>query len=284
MITGKTKVYGLIGHPVEHSFSPQLHYMLATSLAVDMVYTTFDVEKSALKASIEGIKALNISGVNVTVPHKVAVMKYLDAIDIAAMRIGAVNTIVREGNVLTGYNTDYLGLKMALDYEKIFLKDEDILIIGAGGAARAVAVMCGYANVRKITVVNRTIEKAEELVKTIKEYFDIETEVIIMEELVELENMGIVFQTTSLGMFPNIKNNPLKDNIDYSKMKVAVDLIFNPIETEFLAKARKAGVKTMNGLGMLYYQGVKAFELWHGIIPEKSVLDKNFQLFINDRQ
>lgn len=284
MITGKTKVYGLIGHPVEHSFSPQLHYMLATSLAVDMVYTTFDVEKSALKASIEGIKALNISGVNVTVPHKVAVMKYLDAIDIAAMRIGAVNTIVREGNVLTGYNTDYLGLKMALDYEKIFLKDEDILIIGAGGAARAVAVMCGYANVRKITVVNRTIEKAEELVKTIKEYFDIETEVIIMEELVELENMGIVFQTTSLGMFPNIKNNPLKDNIDYSKMKVAVDLIFNPIETEFLAKARKAGVKTMNGLGMLYYQGVKAFELWQGIIPEKSVLDKNFQLFINDRQ
>jgi len=283
MVTGKTKVYGLIGHPVEHSFSPQLHAMLAKMMHVDMVYTTFNVKEKALEQGIEGIRALNIAGVNVTVPYKMAVMPYLDQIDDVAKQIGAVNTIVSKENQLIGYNTDYLGLQMALDQAGILIKNQEIVIIGAGGAARAVAIMCGKIGVKQITVINRTKEKAEKLVMLIRKYFQVQTKVVPLEDIGLLSNLGIVFQTTSVGMWPNTEASPISKKIDYGKMQGAVDLIFNPVETAFLKEARKAKVATMNGLGMLYYQGVIAFELWHGKKPEADILEKNFREFIQSR-
>lgn len=285
-ITGKTKVFGLIGNPVEHSFSPFVQNMFAKKTNIDSVYTTFHVEDGELKHAIKGMKALGIQGMNVTVPYKMDVMKYMDEVDSLAEHIGAMNTIVRKGDKLIGYNTDALGLKQSLEFEGINLEGESVLIIGAGGAARAVAVMCADAGAKLIAITNRTVEKAEELVSYIDERYDVET-VALDLELVRtgegslMESLKIAFQTTSVGMSPNVEADPLEDSIYYQYVKVAVDLIYNPTETKFMLRAKEQGAQTISGLGMLYFQAAKAFELWNDIKISDDIHKECYKAFFD---
>lgn len=283
MITGHTKVYGVIGNPIEHTFSPFIHNMLAEETGIDMVYASFHVKDGQLENAVKGLDGLNIQGINVTIPYKLEIMQYMDEVTTVAQNVGAMNTVVRDGDRWIGYNTDVFGLKMSLEREGVNLEGQSILIIGAGGAARAIAVMCAEAGAKSIVIMNRTAHKAEELAHFIRQRYEMDTLVIEREDLegdkLLLQEISIGIQTTSVGMSPKIDGNPLGDSKFYDQLKVAVDLIYNPGETQFLAKARAAGALTVNGLGMLYFQALMAFELWSGEKVAEPIVEKCYRAF-----
>ena len=274
-VNAKTKLCGLIGNPVGHSLSPLIHNSISEAVGIDLVYTTFKVEAEELDTAIKGAYALNIAGMNVTVPHKVECMKSLVAVDEFAKEIGAVNTLVRVSGGFKGYNTDYIGLKRQLIKENIPLKDEEIVILGAGGASRAITLMVASEGAKKIYLLNRTLEKAESLAKDVNEF--VGREVVVPMPISahgELpEGKYTVIQTTSIGLAPNVDAAPIEEESFYSKVKNAVDIIFNPYETKFLRLAREHGAKTSNGLKMLLYQGVAAYELWNDTTISEEVQD-----------
>ena len=279
-INGKTSVYGLIGNPVEHTLSPFIHNTLAKKLGINMVYVPFHVENHLVDDCIKGIKALNIKGINITVPHKVSVFNIIDKIDKKAKIIGAVNVLKIDGKKeIIGLNTDADGLYVSCKKNNINIENKTVCIVGAGGAAKAVAVMCCDKKVKKIYIANRTIEKAIEIKNTLNEYFsEVEVEIIEIRELEVLKDVNICFQTTSVGMYPNIKDNPVKSIEFIKSLDCAVDLIYNPYETEFIKIAKEHNIQTLNGLGMLFYQGVEAFKIWNNIDIEDKILDECFKL------
>ena len=280
MIKGTTDVYGLIGDPVGHSFSPFIHNMLAEALSENMAYVAFHVKENQLEHAMVGLKGLSIKGANVTVPYKVDVISYLDYVDDMAKAIGAVNTIKLDNNELVGYNTDWIGLLKALKEIKINLRDKSILIIGAGGAARAVGMMCAHEGAGHIAITNRTQANAEKLAKLINRHYDVSTEVIPLEDLKERNDLVIAFQTTPIGMYPHSANNPIYETKFYETLEVAVDLIYNPLETHFLREAREAGAITMNGMGMLFHQAIAAFELWRECTIDDGTKKRCYQAFL----
>lgn len=284
MITGHTAVFGVIGNPIEHTFSPFLHNMLAKEAGLDMVYTSFHVKEGQLENAFKGLNGLNIQGINVTIPYKLEIMQYMDEVKTAAANVGAVNTVVREGDKFVGYNTDVFGLQMSLEREGVTLEGKSVLIIGAGGVSRAVAVMCAEAGVKSVAIINRTIEKAEILKAFIEDKYEMSAEVITREQLDSgegiVKELSIAIQTTSVGMSPNVEGNPLEGSSIYSQLDIAVDLIYNPGETKFMSEVRRAGGIAVNGLGMLYYQGVMAFELWQGKL-DPSIVNKCYDVFMD---
>ena len=272
MIDAKTKVIGLIGHPVEHSFSPIMHNAAFKDKGLNYVYVAFDVLPENLKYVIDGAKALGIVGFNVTIPHKIEIMKYLDEIDRDAQLIGAVNTIKIENGRAIGYNTDGIGARKALEEEIGKVKDKNIIIYGAGGAARAVAFELAKNN--NIIIANRTIEKAEKLAKEIAEKLGKEfgREVKFDSLDADLEGVDIVINATPIGMYPNVNVEPIVKADKLREDMVVMDLIYNPLETVLLKEAKKVGAKAINGLGMLIYQGAIAFKIWTGVEPNVEVM------------
>ena len=272
MIDAKTKVIGLIGHPVEHSFSPIMHNAAFKDKGLNYVYVAFDVLPENLKYVIDGAKALGIVGFNVTIPHKIEIMKYLEEIDRDAQLIGAVNTIKIENGRAIGYNTDGIGARKALEEEIGKVKDKNIIIYGAGGAARAVAFELAKDN--NITIANRTIEKAEKLAKEIAEKLGKEfgREVKFDSLDADLEGVDIVINATPIGMYPNVNVEPIVKADKLREDMVVMDLIYNPLETVLLKEAKKVGAKAINGLGMLIYQGAIAFKIWTGVEPNVEVM------------
>lgn len=269
MITGKTKVYGLIGNPVVQSFSPFIHNSLAEAMNIDMTYVTYPVATGDLHEAYQGMKALGIQGMNVTVPYKADIMDEIDFIDEEAKNIGAVNTLVYEGTSICGYNTDWIGLLRSLKRKGVSLTNKRVLIIGAGGSARATTVMCAKEKALSITLANRTLSKAATIAELVGSRYDMDVKVLSVSEAEGQNGYDIVFQTTPLGMYPKPELCPLTAFNCLKTAEVAVDLIYNPAETKFLDMARFNGCKTINGLGMLFYQAVKAFELWHKVeVPE----------------
>jgi len=267
MIDAKTKVIGLIGHPVEHSFSPITHNAAFKDKGLNYVYVAFDVLPENLKYVIDGAKALGIVGFNVTIPHKIEIMKYLDEVDRDAQLIGAVNTIKIEDGRAIGYNTDGIGARIALEEEIGKVKDKNIVIYGAGGAARAVAFELAKDN--NLVIANRTVEKAEALAKEIAEKLNKKfgEEVKFAGLDVNLEGVDIIINATPIGMHPNVDVEPIVKAENMSKDMVVMDLIYNPLETVLLKEAKKANAKAINGLGMLIYQGAVAFKIWTGVEP-----------------
>jgi shikimate dehydrogenase len=267
MIDAKTKVIGLIGHPVEHSFSPIMHNAAFKDKGLNYVYVAFDVLPENLKYVIDGAKALGIVGFNVTIPHKIEIMKYLDEVDRDAQLIGAVNTIKIEDGRAIGYNTDGIGARIALEEEIGKVKDKNIVIYGAGGAARAVAFELAKDN--NLVIANRTVEKAEALAKEIAEKLNKKfgEEVKFAGLDVNLEGVDIIINATPIGMHPNVDVEPIVKAENMSKDMVVMDLIYNPLETVLLKEAKKANAKAINGLGMLIYQGAVAFKIWTGVEP-----------------
>ncbi|WP_456472570.1 shikimate dehydrogenase [Methanocaldococcus sp.] len=270
MINAKTKLIGLIGHPVEHSLSPIMHNAAFRDKNLNYVYLAFDVKPEKLKYVIDGAKALNIVGFNVTIPYKVDIIKYLDSLDKDAELIGAVNTIKIEEDRAIGYNTDGIGARRALEEELGEVKNKKILILGAGGAARAVAFELAKNNY--IIIANRTVEKAKKLAEEIKEKLNAEVEYSDLNP--NLEGVNIVINATSVGMYPNVDVKPLLTAEQLKDVEAVMDLIYNPLETVLLKEAKKAGVKAINGLGMLIYQGAEAFKIWTGVEPNIKVMKK----------
>lgn len=275
---GRTRTCGLIGNPVEHTMSPVIHNSLADMFGHDLVYVPFHVEKNLQKA-IEGAYALNILGMNVTVPYKSEVMQYLVETDKKAEQIGAVNTLVRTEHGYKGYNTDMPGLYRAMKEEGIELTGEKVLVLGAGGVARAVAVLAAEKGAEKICILNRTIEKAKSIVAEIKEMMpQADIAALALSSYEELEGEEwIGIQATSVGMSPNLDAVVIEEPGFYRKLKVGYDLIFNPYETKFMKLTKAAGKEAYNGLKMLLYQGIIAYELWNGIKVTKEQAETVFE-------
>lgn len=263
IINGKTRVCGLIGNPVEHTMSPTIHNTIATIEEDNMVYVPFLVEKD-LQTAINGAYAMDIHGINVTVPYKSDVISSVVEIDYEAEIIGAVNTLVRKEDGYKGYNTDLLGLERALRSEGIDISKEKVIVVGAGGAARAAAFLCAFRNAKEIVILNRTVEKAEKIKEEIEdktEYGKIKVYSIQNWNQIE-ENDYLVLQATKVGMYPNSAESPIEESDFFSKAKFVFDLIYTPFETKFMKIAAQMGVPVSNGLKMLLYQGVAAYEMW----------------------
>lgn len=264
-IDGKTKLYGLIGHPVAHTFSPMIHNTLGELTGRNLRYMAFDVEDAdKIGDAVKGAYALGIQGCNVTVPYKQAVMPFLTAIDPVANQIGAVNTLVRTKDGFKGMNTDYLGLKRALEVQGVNIEGYDAVIIGAGGAARAAAFMCATSGVKHMVVLNRTLEKAQALVDDVRKSFtwmDVSAMPLSDAGKVPFSNF-LAIQCTKVGLSPDIDACPVTDKAFYEKLAVAFDCIYNPSKTAFLKRAEEAGKKAIGGIDMLTYQGIASFEAW----------------------
>ena len=282
-IDGKTRLVGLFGYPVEHSFSPLMHNGAFHHLGLNYAYLPFPVAPENLKEAVAGVKALGLLGVNVTIPHKERVMEYLDQISPAAKLIGAVNTIVCRNGELTGYNTDGPGFIKSLEMEaKTKVAGKSIVVIGAGGAARAVAIQSALEDAQKIILVNRDPAKAQGIKKSLKESG--KNCVVEIYELDDpswkkgLEQTDILVDTSPVGMYPHIDVAPVVEPEFLTPNLLVCDLVYNPLETVLLKTAKERGAKTWGGLGMLIYQGALAFELWTGEkapveIMEKAVMD-----------
>ena len=276
-IDGKTRLIGLIGNPVEHTLSPVIHNTISQRMNIASVYVPFKVEAEGIAQAVKGAYELNILGMNVTVPHKNEVIKSLVDIDEAAKEIGAVNTLVRveELHGYKGYNTDLLGLRRQIHEDGILLENQTVVILGAGGAAKAVVYMALLEGAAKIYLLNRTLEKAEQIADSMNAIFS--KTVVIPMELSDYEQISeqelIVFQATSIGLSPNVKDVVIADGAFYEKVKVGVDLIYNPANTRFMQLVTEHGGMAYNALKMLLYQGVIAYELWHDMEVPQDIID-----------
>lgn len=261
------KLYGVIGDPIAHSLSPAMHNRELKELGMNGYYHPFRIAREDLNTAIKGMKILGIEGFNVTVPHKTAIIPCLDEIDPLAEAIGAVNTVVRSGERFIGYNTDGLGFIEALREEwKQDITDEPILIIGAGGAAKAIYFTLLSLGVRKVDICNRTLHKAEALIDG--QPYKCSSRALTLEDAESsLGDYSLVIQTTSIGMDPDRDCSPISMQ-RLNPSSFVSDIIYNPRETLLLKQASKRGAKTQNGLGMLVYQGALAFEKWTGVQPD----------------
>lgn len=279
-IKGTTRVCGLIGNPVEHSISPLIHNNLAEFENIDLAYMTFKVESGKVADAIKGAYELNMLGLNVTVPHKNEVLRSLVDIDPLAKNIGAVNTLVRVEGGYKGYNTDILGLKRELIEADIELARNDVIILGAGGAARAIVFLCAKEGAKSIYILNRTLEKAQKLADEVNTALNVNTVIgMNIEEYNQLPNQQfITIQTTSAGLYPDEDCAPIEKIDFYDKVSVGVDIIYNPTKTKFMKLVESKGKKAYNGLKMLLYQGVSAFELWTGTEVSEDVIGRVYEL------
>ncbi|EJL47144.1 MULTISPECIES: shikimate dehydrogenase [Brevibacillus] len=263
MITSKTQLVGLFGHPVSHSLSPMMHNAAFAETGLDFAYSAFDVEPEALEDAVAGIRALGLRGINVTIPHKVAIMPMLDEIDPLAKRIGAVNTVVSKDGRLIGYNTDGMGYVRSLVEETGIVLDKQIVtMMGAGGAARAVAFTLAEKGVKEIRIINRSRERAAVLAEHVGTI--VPTRIVEQGEGKDaIADSSLLINTTSIGMLPNVQDTPVPADWLHSGLIVS-DLIYNPLETRLLREAQAIGATVHSGVGMFVNQGALAFELWTG--------------------
>ena len=276
-ITSKTKALGIFGHPISHTLSPVMHNAVIKALGLDMAYLPFEVKPPNLKEAINGIKSLGIIGVNITIPHKESVIRFLDDISEEARLVGAVNTIVNKDRKLVGYNTDGSGYMASLKEELGFNpKSKRIIIIGAGGAARGILAALATQKPKSITVANRTLSRAVSLIKTFKGKFrDTRFEAINLDDnmlKMSFNSVDLLINTTSVGMK---QGKTLKIPLEtLPKIAIVSDIIYNPLETLLLKKAKKIGLTTHGGLGMLVHQGARSFKLWTGMDAPMNVMRK----------
>jgi len=266
LISGRTRICGIIGDPIEHSMSPVMHNAAFKNKGVDYVYLPFRVKKEELGKAIEGMRALNIRGLSITIPHKVAVIQFLDELDQLADKIGAVNTIVNNDGVLKGYNTDATGFLQALLERGIELKEKSVVILGAGGASRAISFILAERG-SSLVILNRTWDKAKICADRISKIFQRETTALKLNRenlATSLSQADILVNATSVGMSPNINETPVTSNLLRPGL-VVFDIVYNPIKTRLQREAEAAGTTVINGLDMFVWQGALAFEKWTGL-------------------
>lgn len=267
-INGATRILGLLGDPVEHTGSPAIHNFIAERMGDDIIYVPFHVRSKHLEEAVAGAYALNVLGLNVTVPHKVEVMQHVTELDDAALDIGAVNTLVRVRGGFKGYNTDFSGFMRELDSVDIQVNGSDVIVLGAGGAAKAVIYALKKLGARDIYILNRNVEKAEAAFGNIKNVKVLGFS--SWKEIPEEKYVGI--QCTSVGLAPNEDECAIKDDGFFDLINEAVDLIYKPRETAFMKRVKEHGGRAYNGLRMLMYQAVSSYEFFTGReVPEEIV-------------
>ncbi len=271
MISGSTRLLGVIGDPVGHTSSPAMHNAAIAALGLDYVYAAFHVRPELLGRAMDGMRALNIAGLNVTVPHKQGVMEYMDEVSEEAVAIGAVNTVAYRDGRLVGHNTDAFGIVESLKrdggMEHLPAK---VVLLGAGGAARAILyALLQSARVEEILLLNRTVTKAESLARDLDSAGRVKVGPM---DAPGVADAGLLINSTSVGMHPHDGVSPLADaSVLHADMLVA-DIVYKPLKTRLMEQAESAGARTINGLGMLAWQGARSFEIWTGITPPVDVM------------
>ncbi len=279
----RSELVGAFGCPIDENPTGVMEEAAFAAKGLDYRYLTVKVEKDDLADAMKAVKAFNMKGINITIPHKVKVLEYLDELSQAASIIGAVNMIVNKNGRLYGENTDGKGYLKSLTDAGISPEGKVITVLGAGGAARAISVECALAGAKKIYIANIVREQGEELVELLKEKTGAEAEFIMWDEKIKVpEDTQILSNATSVGLFPNTDQKP---DINYDTVKsdmVVTDVIFNDPHSLFLQEAEKRGAKTINGLGMLVNQGALNFTMWTGVDAPVDVmvdtLKKEFDL------
>jgi shikimate dehydrogenase len=256
-----TKTYAIIGDPIDHSFSPALHNAAFLFLGLDSTYIAYRIQKGELEGGIEALKKIDIAGFNVTIPHKVDMMKFLSESDDECKLVGATNTVVNNDGHLKGYNTDVYGFLDPIQKRKIESRDSDVLLIGAGGAARAIIVGFSKEKARKVSIVNRTRERADELIK-FAQSLGLESDYLDLESAGQNVNKyKFVVNATSIGLkgsgCPISTKNINKDSIVY-------DIVYVPVETPLIEQSKNQGATIIYGWEMLLAQAMKSFEIWTG--------------------
>lgn len=281
VIDGHTRTCGVFGNPVEHTMSPAIHNTIAENMGENLVYVPFHVPTGHIGEAVQGAWALNLLGCNVTVPYKSDVIPYLKDIDPLAKNIGAVNTLVRikDGEGFKGYNTDMPGLYRAMCEDGISLEDESVIILGAGGVARAVTMLLAEKKVKEVLILNRTVEKAQNTAD--------EVNALVGKELVKADGLEayktlpdnkkwLCIQATNVGMFPKVDETLIDDANFYKKIHTGYDLVYNPAKTRFMQLVEQNGGRAFNGLKMLLWQGIIAYELWTDTKVENELAQKAF--------
>ncbi|HTP11902.1 MAG TPA: shikimate dehydrogenase [Anaerolineae bacterium] len=259
-----SRIVGLIGWPVEHSRSPAMHNAAFEALGLAWRYILLPTPLDQLVAVVARIRSGELQGANVTIPHKQAVMSYLDEIDLVAQAVGAVNTIVKQTDRLIGFNTDTLGFKRSLIETGVDVRDQPCAILGAGGSARAVVYVLHELGAH-VTVYARDIEKAHAVHANCRS----------LSTLSEIDpTTKLIVNTTPVGLSPNADASPWPDDVPLPKQALIFDLLNNPARTQFMQQAEQAGLRAVNGWNMLVYQGAAAFAAWTGIEPPVDVMKR----------
>ncbi|MHA2288522.1 MAG: shikimate dehydrogenase [Promethearchaeota archaeon] len=274
-INARTKVLCVIGHPIEHSLSPAMHNAALQESSLDYIYLAFDVPPEDLEKAVIGFKKHDMKGINVTIPHKETIIKYLDHVDPLAKKIGAVNTIKNEEGNLIGKNTDAFGAKQALIKAGFGIKEKKVLILGAGGAARAVSFalsdesdeifICDIIEKRAIALANELKNKMK--VKAVGKKSNYET---LRSLIIDVD---LLINATPVGMYPDVNKTPISKDLLTDHLYV-YDIIYNPLNTQLLKDASEIGCKTLNGIEMFINQGALAFEWWTGTKPNTNTMKK----------
>jgi shikimate dehydrogenase len=267
------KLFAVLGYPIGHSMSPIMLNDVLSYYEMDAHYHPFKVSPEELETAIRGLKAIGISGFNVTIPHKSAIIPFLDGVDDLALSIGAVNTVVNDNGKLIGYNTDGYGFIKGLEPYISSFSDKKVLVIGAGGAARAIYFTMAKMKPLEIDITNRTVIKAKELIEACP--FESNSKALSLDEAeVHLNEYDVVIQTTMIGMYPEISETPISLR-NLNTQALVCDIVYNPLETQFLMEARQKGATVQNGVEMFVYQGALAFEKWTGIFPDVKRMREN---------
>lgn len=267
------KLFAVLGDPIGHSMSPSMHNDLFTHYNMDAIYLPFQVKANKLEDAVKGLKALGARGFNVTVPHKSTIIPFLDGVDELAMNIGAVNTVVNQDGLLIGYNTDGPGFMRGLEGFIPSVSDQKILIIGAGGAARAIYFTLAKNKPIAVDIANRTVETAAQLIGECP--FRVSSRAISLHEANQyLDQYDLIIQTTMIGMYPKVSEQPF-DLLHLKKQALVCDIIYNPLHTQFLLEAKDKGARIQNGIDMFVYQGALAFEKWTSIFPDIKRMKEN---------
>jgi shikimate dehydrogenase len=264
-ISAKTQVYGVIGDPIEHSLSPALHNAAFKELKLDCVFLAFKVKTGEVESAIRGMRGLGIRGLNVTMPHKEAVIAYLDEVDLAAKFLGSVNTILNDNGKLNGFSTDGVGALNALKENGVTLNGKRVLLLGGGGAAKAIAFALAKV-VDGLIILNRSPEKITSLTKIMNREFNKQVlDGLLAPSTIQknIQNVDILINATSVGMHPNDEHSLVEPQWLRPDLTV-MDIVYNPLETKLAKDAKKAGAKVISGVEMLIYQGAASFEIWAG--------------------
>ena len=284
-ITGHTQVFGVLGSPISHSISPQMHNEAFRQLGMDCIYLAFEVGVDGMQTAVEGLRALNVRGYNVTMPNKNIMATLCDRLSPAAEIIGAVNTVVNDNGILTGYTTDGTGYMRAVEDAGHNIIGKKMTLLGTGGASTAVLVQAALDGLSEISVFSRSTskfnERARDIIEKLKEHssckvnlYDLEDEARLRHEISE---SAILTNGTSVGMAPDVDTSLINDSSIFHKDLIVSDIIYNPRETKLMKLAKEAGCPTFNGLYMLLYQGAEAFKIWTGQdMPIDSIKAKYF--------
>ena len=266
-----SNTYAVIGDPIDHSLSPNIHNAAFRHLKLDHTYIAYKIPAGELSAGIEALKTIKITGFNVTIPHKIEMMKFLDEMDTTCKVIGAVNTVLNEDGKLKGYNTDMIGFLDPIKKKNLTIKDSQVLLLGAGGAARAIVTAMVKEKSGKITIVNRTLENANRLAEFTKKIGGDADTVSIQEANKLITDYKFIINSTSIGM----RNEPSPISTEnISKNSIVYDLVYQPINTDLIKKSKENGATIIYGYQMLLSQAACSFEIWHKMEAPYDVMKK----------